>query len=172
MKKICLLSFFFITITSFSQNLTTSSGAILSANTGYNSGFVADVGIGFGILGAEVSEYGSGIDFGRIVPNFPNQGLFLSAGYKVAFFDGLYHGPKANASLFFSVFHIGLDAVYFLNEGNNGKQAFMLEPSLGFSLFGFFNLKATYNVSEITDFYPANYSKWGVSLGVNIPLSE
>ena len=136
---------------SFCQDYETKGSAIITINAGYNSGFVADIDL----------------DFGKAIPNLlPLRGLFLSAGYKTAFFDKLYHGPKANISLYIYIVQLELNAVYLFNKGN---KEFMLEPAIGISLFGLGSLKFTYNISKITNFYPENYSKWGASIGINIP---
>ena len=152
---------------SFCQDYETKGSAIITINAGYNSGFVADIGVGFGLFGFKISEYNSDLDFGKAIPNLlPLRGLFLSAGYKTAFFDKLYHGPKANISLYIYIVQLELNAVYLFNKGN---KEFMLEPAIGISLFGLGSLKFTYNISKITNFYPENYSKWGASIGINIP---
>lgn len=135
--------------------------SMVSVNSGYNSGFVFDASYGWTTVKFEKNKF----------LNFPEEyGFSGSLGYKLAAFNNeFYHGPKFNTSGYLGLFYVGLDGTYYLKED---ATKFVLEPAVGLSLFSSVVLKFTYNISDTNNFFPNNYKKWGINLGLNIKLDE
>ena len=159
MKKIyvIVISFLFFTQLSYCQ--------IISAELGYNSGFSGIVGIGV-----------NDIDYGDSDLLAQYNGSFSSTiGYKFLLTENEYYqGPNLQLSygVLFGESPFGIKGG--LNSSllfNSGDSKINLEPFIGINMAAY-NLKFYYNVSDIDDFFPRNYNRWGISLSIELPLKD
>lgn len=128
---------------------------------GYDSGLSINLGIGFA-SGLE-NSLGEGVVF------------TTSLGFEFLTIEkNKYYGPDFNVFLapFPNLLGLGfgVNTSYLKNDDNNIWK-FNIRPEIGFTAAGLITIKYGYNLTNINEFYPANYSKSSITLVLNLPSS-
>ena len=156
-KLVLLILITFFTKVSYCQ--------IVVPELGYNSGFTGIIGIGV-----------NDIDYGDSDILSQYNGSFNSiVGYKFLLTNKEYYqGPNLQFSygVLFSESPFGIKSG--LNTSllfNSGISKVNFEPFIGINMVAF-NLKFYYNISDIDNFFPQDYNRWGISFSVGLPINE